>query len=97
MYLTKLCESVSKIPPMFQEKADKVSFASTNSVLNHTPILIDRCAAHLGKLFYQKGIGHMKNLRSHRLWRVLPREFKEGKDLTELLQCLLIVFDVHRF
>ena len=52
--ILKLFESVSKISPMFQQKADKVSFASTNSVLNHTPILIDRCAAHLGKQFYQK-------------------------------------------
>ena len=47
--ILKLFESVSKISPMFQQKADKVSFASTNSVLNHTPILIDRCTAIPGK------------------------------------------------
>ena len=47
----KLCESISKIPPMFQENADEVSFASTDSVLDHTPVLIDGCAAYLGKPF----------------------------------------------
>merc|ERR1719209_837655 len=72
-----------RVNPMFQQKADEVSFASTDSVLNHTPILIDRCAAY-------------------RLWRVLPREFKERKELTEVLQCFLLLFNaqcsnVHRF
>ena len=40
--------------PMCKQKADEVYFASTDSVLSHTPILIDWCATYLGKLFYQR-------------------------------------------
>ena len=85
-----LCESVSKIPPMLQQKAEEVSFASTDSVLNDAPVLIDRCAAYLENHF-NRGIN---DLRSHRLWRV---EKGERKDLTEHLQRLLLVFIMHHF
>ena len=81
---------------MFQENADEVSFASTDSVLNNAPVLVDGCAAYLGKHF-TKGIDQIYDLRSHRLWRVFPREFEERKDLTERLQSLLLVFNVHHF
>ena len=45
----KLYESVPKTPPYFQQKADEVSFVPTDSVLHNASILIDRCAAYLGK------------------------------------------------
>ena len=36
---------------MFQENADKVSFAFKHSVSKYTSITIDSCAAHLGRLY----------------------------------------------
>ena len=51
-YILKLCESVSKILPVLQQKAEEVSFVSPNSVLNHAAMFIDRMFAYLGKAFY---------------------------------------------
>ena len=44
----------SKILPVLQQKAEEVSFASTDSVLNHAAMFIDRMFAYLGKAFYHR-------------------------------------------